>query len=195
MKAEAVTSQNVAVLPLVGAQFGFRRAQSHVGLPWGLSVENSPAGSGGSGLIPGWGRCLRGEHGNLLLHSCLENPMDRGGWWSTTTQRRSNNESRSKTKLGVYSSPLFLSASLVLLCLAPIQRTNTVLPSLTLLRVHGHPKMKRTLCSASGGWPHPAPCGPSVVMAGSPPPSLCPSPALGPCPAARTPAPAPVCRG
>ena len=153
MTAEAVTSQNVAALPLVGAQFGFRRAQSHMGLPWGLSLENSPAGSGGSGSIPGWGRCLGGEHGNLLRYSCLENPMDRGGWWSTTTQRQSNNKSRSKMgPNSVFIPPrLFLPASLVLLCLAPIQRTNTVLPSLTLVRVHGHPKMKRILCSAAGG--------------------------------------------
>ena len=27
-----------------------------------------------TGLIPGWGRSPGGEHGNPLLHSCLENP-------------------------------------------------------------------------------------------------------------------------
>ena len=26
---------------------------------------------------------LGGGHGNLLQYSCLENPMDRGGWWAT----------------------------------------------------------------------------------------------------------------
>ena len=31
-------------------------------------------------LIPGSGRSPGGGHGNPLQHSCLENPMDRGGW-------------------------------------------------------------------------------------------------------------------
>ena len=31
----------------------------------------------GSGRSPGEG------HGNPLQYSCLENPMDRGGWWAT----------------------------------------------------------------------------------------------------------------
>ena len=35
------------------------------------------------GLIPGSGRSLRGGHGNPLQYSCLENLMDRGGWWAT----------------------------------------------------------------------------------------------------------------
>ena len=30
------------------------------------------------GLTPGLGRSPGGGHGNLLQHSCLENPMDRG---------------------------------------------------------------------------------------------------------------------
>ena len=35
------------------------------------------------GSIPGWGRSPRGGHNNLLQHSCLENPMDRGASWAT----------------------------------------------------------------------------------------------------------------
>jgi len=34
-------------------------------------------------LIPGLGRSPGGGHGNPLQDSCLENPMDRGGWWAT----------------------------------------------------------------------------------------------------------------
>ena len=31
----------------------------------------------------GWGDPLEeGMHGNLLQYSCLENPMDRGAWWT-----------------------------------------------------------------------------------------------------------------
>ena len=35
------------------------------------------------GLIPGLGRSPGVGHGNSLQYSCLENPMDRGAWWTT----------------------------------------------------------------------------------------------------------------
>ena len=35
------------------------------------------------GSIPGWGRSLEGGHGNPPQYSCLENPMNRGAWWTT----------------------------------------------------------------------------------------------------------------
>ena len=34
------------------------------------------------GLIPGSGRSPGEGNGNPLQYSCLENPMDRGGWWA-----------------------------------------------------------------------------------------------------------------
>ena len=34
-------------------------------------------------LIPGSGRSPGEGNGNPLQDSCLENPMDRGGWWAT----------------------------------------------------------------------------------------------------------------
>ena len=43
-------------------------------------VKNLPTTAGDArdvGLIPG------GGNGNPLKSSCLENPMDRGGWWAT----------------------------------------------------------------------------------------------------------------
>ena len=46
-----------------------------------LVVKNPPANAGDVrdvGSIPGFGRSLVGGHGNPLLYSCLENPMDRG---------------------------------------------------------------------------------------------------------------------
>ena len=49
-----------------------------------LAVKNPAANAGDArvmGLTPGLGRCPRGEHGNPLQYSCLENPMDRGAWW------------------------------------------------------------------------------------------------------------------
>ena len=33
-------------------------------------------------LISGSGRSPEVENGNPLQYSCLENPMDRGAWWS-----------------------------------------------------------------------------------------------------------------
>ena len=36
------------------------------------------------GLIPGSGRSPGEENGSPLLHSCLENPLDRGAWEATT---------------------------------------------------------------------------------------------------------------
>ena len=51
-----------------------------------LVVKNLPANGGDirdSGLIPGSGRSPGGGHSNPLQDSCLENPMDRGAWWST----------------------------------------------------------------------------------------------------------------
>ena len=38
---------------------------------------------GNPGSIPGSGRSLREGNSNPLQCSCLENPIDRGDWWST----------------------------------------------------------------------------------------------------------------
>ena len=38
------------------------------------------------GSVPGLGRSPEEGHGNPL-HSCLENPMDRGGAWQATVHR------------------------------------------------------------------------------------------------------------
>ena len=46
-------------------------------------AKNLPANAGGlrdAGLIPGWERSPGGGNGDPLQYSCLENPMDRGGW-------------------------------------------------------------------------------------------------------------------
>ena len=50
-----------------------------------LVVKNSLANAEvrDAGLIPGSERSPRGEHGNPLQNSCLENPMDTGAWWVT----------------------------------------------------------------------------------------------------------------
>ena len=51
-----------------------------------LVVKNLSANAGdvrGMGSIPGWGRAPEGGHGDPLQYSGLENPMNRGAWWTT----------------------------------------------------------------------------------------------------------------
>ena len=51
-----------------------------------LVVKNLPATVGDirdERSVPGLGRSPGGGHSNPLQYSCLENPMDRGAWWST----------------------------------------------------------------------------------------------------------------
>ena len=48
----------------------------------GLVVKNLPASAGDSGSIARLERPPGGGNDNLLWHSCLKNPMDRGSWWA-----------------------------------------------------------------------------------------------------------------
>ena len=43
-------------------------------------VKNLHANAEDMGSIPGLGRSPGEGNGNLLQYSCLESPMDRGGW-------------------------------------------------------------------------------------------------------------------
>ena len=45
-----------------------------LGFPGGSDSKESTCNAGDLGLIPGLGRSPRGEHGNPLQYSCLENP-------------------------------------------------------------------------------------------------------------------------
>ena len=49
----------------------------------GSVVKNPPANAGDVGSVPGFKRFQGGENGNLLQHSCWENPMDREAWRAT----------------------------------------------------------------------------------------------------------------
>ena len=53
-----------------------------VGFPGGSVVQNPPANAGDCGSIPGSGRSPGEGNDNLLHCSCLENPLDRGVWWT-----------------------------------------------------------------------------------------------------------------
>ena len=56
------------------------------GLPLWFNSKESAYNAGATGdvdSITGLGGSLGGGHGNPLQYSCLENPIDRGAWWST----------------------------------------------------------------------------------------------------------------
>ncbi|CAI9164484.1 unnamed protein product [Rangifer tarandus platyrhynchus] len=46
----------------------------------GSGVKNTPANAGDPGSVPGSARSPGSANCNPLKYSCLENPMDRGGW-------------------------------------------------------------------------------------------------------------------
>ena len=48
-----------------------------------LAYLESAYNAGDLGSIPGPGRFPGEGNGNPLQYSCLENPMDRGSWWTT----------------------------------------------------------------------------------------------------------------
>ena len=69
-------------------------------------VKDPPANAGDvrdASSIPGSGRSPGGGHGNPLQCSCLENPTDRGAWWSAvlgvTKKLVSHEECREKEVL------------------------------------------------------------------------------------------------
>ena len=95
-----------------------------------LVVKNSTANAEDVrdvGSIPGSGRSPAGEHRDPLPYPCLENPMDRGGWWAAV---RGVAKSQTRLKwLSTYAQILwegtrtlhyrFLAALPLLLCFLP----------------------------------------------------------------------------
>ena len=51
--------------------------------PGGSEVKASARNAGDLGSIPGSGRSPGEGNGKPLQCSCLENSVDRGGWWAT----------------------------------------------------------------------------------------------------------------
>ena len=62
-------------------------------------IKNPLANAGDSGFIPGSGRSPGMGNGNPLQYSCLENPMDRGAWWTTV-----HGVAKSRTRLNRLST-------------------------------------------------------------------------------------------
>ena len=62
------------------------------GFPGGsVAVKETVCNAGDPGSVPGWERSPGGGHGNPLQYSCLENPMDRGGWQAIGLHRVRHN--------------------------------------------------------------------------------------------------------
>ena len=75
-----------------------------------LNVSNSKestCNTGDLGSIPGSGRSPGEGHGNSILYSCLENPMDRGAWQATV-----HGVEKSQTRLSDFTSLYFILAAL-----------------------------------------------------------------------------------
>ena len=69
-----------------------------------LMLNNPPANAGDArdpGSIAGSGRSLGAGNGNPFQDSCLENRMDRGGWWATD-QRVAKSQTQLK-RLGMHA--------------------------------------------------------------------------------------------
>ena len=67
--------------------FGFC---SYLSIQKEILYLNPPSNTGDvrdAGLIPGSRRSPGEGNGNPLQYSCLENPMDRGAWWTTGSHR------------------------------------------------------------------------------------------------------------
>ena len=64
------------------------------GFPGGSEVKASACNVGDLGSILGWGRSRGEGNGNPLQYSCLENPLDRGAWWTAV-----NGVAKSRTQL------------------------------------------------------------------------------------------------
>ena len=65
--------------------------------PGSSDGKASAYNAGDPGLIPGLGRSAGEGNGNLLQHSCLENPMDGGAWQATV-----HGVTKSRTRLSKF---------------------------------------------------------------------------------------------
>ena len=75
----------------------------------GSEVKVSACNAGDLGSIPGLQRSPGEGNGNPLQYSCLENPMDGGGWWATVhgvTKSRTRLSDFTFTFSGPYPPPV-----------------------------------------------------------------------------------------
>ena len=71
-------------------------------LPWWLSGKESACNAGDAGSIPGSGRSPGGGNGNLLQHSCRENPMEKGAYRGYSPWGHKESDSTDATKQHIH---------------------------------------------------------------------------------------------
>ena len=71
------------------------------GFPGGSNGKVSACNAGDTGSVPGSGRSPGEGKSNPLQYSCLENPMDRGAWWSSV-----HGVTKSQTQVSDFTFPL-----------------------------------------------------------------------------------------
>ena len=63
------------------------KSMGGLGAAQAVHMVKNPSLSAGDirdvGSVPGSGRSPGGGHGNPLQYYCLENPRERGAWWTT----------------------------------------------------------------------------------------------------------------
>ena len=89
------------------------------GIPWWLRGKESACNAGDMGFISGSERSPGEENGNPLQYSCLENSMDRGGWWAIVhrvAKEADDLVSKQQRKNTYYELICFLFVLLTMFC-------------------------------------------------------------------------------
>ena len=87
--------------------------------PSGSDGKESACNAGDPGLVRGLGRSPGEGNSNPLQYSCLENPTDRGAWWSsvhrvTKSQTRLSEQQHGQCQLKINMHCLILALSIPL---------------------------------------------------------------------------------
>ena len=104
------------------------------GVPQQLSSKESACSAGDAGvsdLIPRWGRSPKGGHSNPLQYSCLENPMDRIGWWAMV-HRVTKGQTQLKWHHTCTHEVSLVVVLFKMICLLPFSISTSCCPLLTL---------------------------------------------------------------
>ena len=105
-------------------------------------VKNLPASTGDAGdvgSVPGVGRSLGEGHGYPLQYSCLENPMDRGAWWTTVYGvAKSQTQLSNRPCIYAWLLPFKMEIEQLGLWLPPSLEKSCCLPS-SLFQSDAHP--------------------------------------------------------
>ena len=98
-----------------GERVSFKMPGRNSNLTWLLfcyvaqDSKESACNTGDPGSAPGSGRSPKEGNGNTLQYSCLENPMDRGGWRATVHGVAESQTRRKRLSRHASFLPMFVS--------------------------------------------------------------------------------------